>query len=567
MGVNYYVDASVGASGDGTSWAQAKKTIAEGIAAATATGAADDEIRVMTGTYAETITLTTATHGDLHFNIVPYDDESTPSTSESITLNGATRSIYSSGNFDKTGGSLTISYCNLDPVSLESARWQIDMSLTLNHCTLTPADADKGVYVLNTDYDHDYVRDITITNCTLTVTGDKPFYVLNARDVTVTDCTFNVTGNFHVIDLTGKQRRVKIRDNIITSTDGTNDRGVIVTSYARKGLQLCDISGNTMTGVNQGMSVPVSDGAAIVIDNNDITLRVSGAQKGISVGSYNDNWSHANTASGGGAGYILLSGCTKPDDYWNGGTINIVDGTGAGQTRAVLEWDLTGNPVGEKFLMVTDNWDVAPDNTSKYEVRLSISSKSMQVTRNTIRYLGTGTHGIFIGQEIMGGEVAYNDLYQAGVGDFRLVVKGRNVSIHHNVICGIEPILLSGAQGCTITNNTIIATSGNCVGWQQNDISSDGTEPLVNIVKNNILDCSGTGSYCLRDADGDHYNLICDYNVYNYGANNIAYLNGTPINGLAGLQAAWADTAWGDYENMYTVNDANSVVGDPLLIQ
>jgi len=56
----YYVDCDVGASGTGLSWAQAKKTIGEGVALAVAAG---DVVEISGGTYAEKVTIDTADGG------------------------------------------------------------------------------------------------------------------------------------------------------------------------------------------------------------------------------------------------------------------------------------------------------------------------------------------------------------------------------------------------------------------------------------------------------------------------------------------------------------------------
>lgn len=71
------------------------------------------------------------------------------------------------------------------------------------------------------------------------------------------------------------------------------------------------------------------------------------------------------TAQGGGSSSITLAtAASSVDDYYNGCMIDIYDGTGAGQSRYMLDY------VGSSRGAVTDRpWTTTPDATSKYIVR------------------------------------------------------------------------------------------------------------------------------------------------------------------------------------------------------
>ncbi|BBL74180.1 hypothetical protein MishRS11D_12780 [Methylomagnum ishizawai] len=79
--------------------------------------------------------------------------------------------------------------------------------------------------------------------------------------------------------------------------------------------------------------------------------------------NYNGIWD-TGTAQGGGANYIILrSGANTLDDAYKGATVDIIEGTGAGQSRTV-----TTSVGATKWVYVDSDWDTDPDNTSIYQV-------------------------------------------------------------------------------------------------------------------------------------------------------------------------------------------------------
>jgi hypothetical protein len=76
------------------------------------------------------------------------------------------------------------------------------------------------------------------------------------------------------------------------------------------------------------------------------------------------------TATAGAAGSLTDTKRRESDDYWKGGTIEIVAGTGIGQRR-----DITGFTQSTGVFTVTPNFGTAPDSTSKYVIVKSFSSK------------------------------------------------------------------------------------------------------------------------------------------------------------------------------------------------
>lgn len=75
------------------------------------------------------------------------------------------------------------------------------------------------------------------------------------------------------------------------------------------------------------------------------------------------------TSTGGGADYILLKAATsQSDDAFNNWGIYIVSGTGAGQSRRIIDYDQTGHGSGERYAQVDAAWGTNPDATSVYEI-------------------------------------------------------------------------------------------------------------------------------------------------------------------------------------------------------
>jgi len=80
------------------------------------------------------------------------------------------------------------------------------------------------------------------------------------------------------------------------------------------------------------------------------------------------------TASGGGAAYIDDTTSRKEEnDYWKGGRIEIISGTGVNQKR-----DVTGFTQSTSRLAVSPDWTTTPDTTSIYRLVKSFYAKINQ---------------------------------------------------------------------------------------------------------------------------------------------------------------------------------------------
>lgn len=78
----------------------------------------------------------------------------------------------------------------------------------------------------------------------------------------------------------------------------------------------------------------------------------------------------SKTATAGAAGTLTDTKRREPDNFWKGGTIEIISGTGINQKRDITSFTLSS---GE--FAVTPNWGTNPDTTSVYKVIKSFSNK------------------------------------------------------------------------------------------------------------------------------------------------------------------------------------------------
>lgn len=82
------------------------------------------------------------------------------------------------------------------------------------------------------------------------------------------------------------------------------------------------------------------------------------------------NFQASGTATAGASGSLTDTKYRKEaDDNWKGGIIEILSGTGAGQSR-----DVTGSTQSTGVITVNPAWDTAPDTTSTYRVIKSFTS-------------------------------------------------------------------------------------------------------------------------------------------------------------------------------------------------
>ena len=88
----------------------------------------------------------------------------------------------------------------------------------------------------------------------------------------------------------------------------------------------------------------------------------------------NENIQDTGTATAGAAGTLTDTANRKEaDDFWTGGKIEILNGTGEGQTR-----DITDFVQSTSVISVSPNWATNPDTTSVYRVIRGFTKKILQ---------------------------------------------------------------------------------------------------------------------------------------------------------------------------------------------
>lgn len=82
------------------------------------------------------------------------------------------------------------------------------------------------------------------------------------------------------------------------------------------------------------------------------------------------NYQASDTATAGAAGSLTDTKRREADNFWKGGTLEIIAGTGIGQKR-----DITGFTQSTGVFTITPNWATNPDTTSKYLAVKSFTKK------------------------------------------------------------------------------------------------------------------------------------------------------------------------------------------------
>lgn len=109
---------------------------------------------------------------------------------------------------------------------------------------------------------------------------------------------------------------------------------------------------------------------AIPITDDDLYNELESLRK--------SNYQASATATAGATGSLTDTKRREENDFWKGGTIEIISGTGIGQKR-----DITGFVQSTGVFSVTPNWATTPDTTSVYRIVRSYSKK-IQAAFDTI---------------------------------------------------------------------------------------------------------------------------------------------------------------------------------------
>jgi hypothetical protein len=163
----------------------------------------------------------------------------------------------------------------------------------------------------------------------------------------------------------GTSLQAQVAVTAIDSTTGEMTYSLTATHTADTGLNfkaVWDYVVSAVTYYQTQLFDVVKSLLAIPITDDDLyneleSLRKANAQAG-------------GTATAGAAGSLTDTKRREEDDYWKGGTLEVVAGTGIGQKR-----DITGFTQSTGVFTVTPNWTTNPDTTSKYLAVRSYTKK------------------------------------------------------------------------------------------------------------------------------------------------------------------------------------------------
>lgn len=139
-----------------------------------------------------------------------------------------------------------------------------------------------------------------------------------------------------------------------TATTGLNYKALwsyVISAVTYYETQLFDVVKNIL-------SIPITD--------DDLYAELDSLREAAKQGT--------STATAGAAGSITDTVKRKEeDDFWKGGNVKILSGTGEGQERTI-----TGNTQSTGVVAITPNWATTPDTTSVYKIVRSFHPKIQQ---------------------------------------------------------------------------------------------------------------------------------------------------------------------------------------------
>jgi hypothetical protein len=383
--------------------------------------------------------------------------------------------------------------------------------------------------------------DVTLTDCIFGDDSDEQLSVLGlntearfspTRDVSVTGCTFNncetAVKGYHALSLEFKN------NTVTTSSDSLH---TII--WLSRRLGYTDISLNTFTGLNLGTT---RDG--YIVANPDHTSESWISNTDVSAPQVYKIYDNEITSVYGGIRleYLYSSQTGYVAYYVYNNTIDISGGT-------------TTNVI----MLGTDNSETI--NRPDY----------IHIVGNTVNNNSSDPgHSVLAGLTVPSGEIAYNNIMG---GNYGLVQKGSNFSVHHNVINSQRPLALKGASGNTIFNNTFVSPVDRdkyVIG-----IGNQPTGTLLNSTNNSIRDnifvqYSTEDTNPIFGSDTDAVNGMTEAELaeWNLVERNSYYTDSglfakvkelTNPEDLVGMQAVWP--VWGDA--VFPDNDSLSIEEDP----
>jgi len=526
MANTWYVKSDATGEADGTSWEDAFTTIAEALDEATLGDG--DIISIQAGTYAGSDDYVTGANQD-------GKDISLEAHEGSViwSIDSGTESVIRDYS-GRTSGTLSFTGITFQVTATASYGClylrNSNGSLTFTDCNFVNPSGSCGAFLC--DAIAASTRAYTFTHCTIQVPSGFGMYVRDVHGLTLDDCSFTSAADSGTAIYITTASDAAYGDYSFTdvSVSGFDNAILSASTFSIGNLTINGLTSSDLTG--HAIYLGGVTASSVNISNMDVTV--------------------------GGVAIHL------PNDM---GRIDIRDNTFVKDAASS-----TGHTV---------NIGQDPNTTSP-------QTRGGVILNNTLTYLGSdgGVHAVFIGDDV-------NDLLISGntvicLGGYGLVIKGgKRNKVIGNTIAGNNPIHIKADADCNLfTHNTCYCIS------QADSASPEGAVSLVgvaapaslwpkdNFFVHNILVAigtvdDGTETYCICDrsaGSGAGYlggDNVFDGNLYfAWGDAHLASIEGSDVDSLAALQAAWSSytTPDADGRAALTTNDAKSLVADPLFI-
>jgi hypothetical protein len=576
---NIYVDpARADNSGDGLTWAAAKRTLGTGADRAYDAAADGDTIIVKDGTFtrdaylrfdkALTLTITSETPGGA-----------------TISTSDPTRCVKFETN--ATDNTKVVTFSDINLTTAAGTGIYMDATHTAQ-IVLENVSLDSGTgNCLGMTGMAGVAHSFSATGCTFTSSNNTPFAIDAGALLYLDDCTFTIggAGNNYIFDLDNAWTRIDIRGCTFTVNKSIFwPQGMTSVSTVR-------FTDNTITTTPDWVSqyafrlpnIPVGD---VTVQGNTITQTGDIEYRPIWIGDYGD-WD-ANEIRGP----IIRNNTISTVKTGSDGTYAMR--VGPNVRGAIIE----GNTITGGYFGIAAQCRGATITRNKVRCQnplVMFGLSQAVIDHNTSISVGaTDSRALVMGRNAwFGGGLDAGDTNTTfgGIAGARTVTLGGAASLV-NADAALDagfPILAYAWTGVaelgTVHYGTVTAidsgaprsvTLGDWYDYPGRTVSdppADGTKFwLVTFgrrveVTNNILDGSAAVDCINFDFNPTSSEFLYDYNLYRAGTSSLSNLGrdeSSTIDLITTLTAL--RTAWGTYQTIQTDNDANSQVIDPLLL-
>jgi hypothetical protein len=565
-------------TGDGLTWATAKRTLGTGADRAYDAAADGDTIIVKDGAFtldaylrfdkALTLTITSETPGGA-----------------TISTSDGTRCVKFETN--ATDNTKVVTFSDINLTTAAGTGIYMDATHTAQ-IVLEDVNLNSGTgNCLGMTGMTGVAHSFSATGCTFTSSNNTPFAIDGGALLYLDDCTFTCTGtgNYYMMDLDNAWTRIDIRGCRFTTPLS------VFYPQGMTSIQSVRFTDNTITTAPgwvslRGFSLPNIPTGDVTVSGNTITQTGDTEYRPIWIGDYGD-WD-ANEIRGP----IIRDNTISTVKTGSSGTYAVR--VGPNVRGAIVE----GNTITGGYIGIAAQCRGASITRNKVRCQnplVMFGLSQAVIDHNTAISIGaTDSRALVMGRNAwFGGGLDAGDTNTTfeGIAGARTVTLGGAASLV-NADAALDagwPILAYAWTGVaelgTVHYGTVTAidsgaprlvTLGDWYDYPGRTVSdppADGTKFwLVTFgrrvqVTNNILDGSQAVDCINFDFNPTTSEFFYDYNLYRAGTASLSNLGrdeSSTIDLITTLTAL--RTAWGTYQTVHTDNDTHSTVADPLLL-